>query len=427
MSLGTSRRQENLFALAPIGTDRRIDDLLRLQRAAQKINSILDLDLLLDRIVNDVAGTFGAVESSILLKNAETGAFEFAAIHGCTEHMKCSCVPLGRGLIGHVAETGEPIYVPNVDEEPRYIACEDDTHAELDIPLKVNDEVIGVFSIAHHEVDPFTPEQVDLLCELADHIAVAVQNARKYQREREQAEKLRREQEDAREIQQALLPKSSPLIPGIVIDGHSVPHGAVGGDWYDYVPLPDGKIALVLADVSGKGMPAALLMSGVRGMLRSLLFAGLQPEVALTKLNETILSEVPVGRYVTMVVAVFDPALNLLVVANAGHPSPILVAGDEIRTITHDCGIPLGMMAATYCPVIVELPKNFKLLLYSDGITEAENIRNEEFGVDRLTQTLLETECCIDTVFNRVREFIGSRPAGDDQTVVIMQSKPIDC
>src|SRR5512132_1398902 len=98
MALGTSRRQESLFALAPAGTDARIDDLLKLQRAAQQINSILDLDLLLDRIVNEAAATFGAVESSILLKNPETGEFEFAAVHGCTEHMKCSCVPFGRGL-----------------------------------------------------------------------------------------------------------------------------------------------------------------------------------------------------------------------------------------------------------------------------------------------------------------------------------------
>ena len=426
MALGTSRRQESLFALAPLGTDSRIDDLLKLQRAAQQINSILDLDLLLDRIVNDVAITFGAVESSILLKNYETGQYEFAAIHGCTEHMKCSCVPLGRGLIGHVAATGKHVYVPDVDKDPRYIACEDDTHAELDIPLKIDGEVIGVFSIAHHDVDPFSPQQVNLLCDLAEHIAVAVHNARKYQHEREEGDKLRREQEDAREIQQALLPKASPLIPGIVIDGRSISHGAVGGDWYDYVPLPDGKLAIVIADVAGKGMPAALLMSGVRGMLRSLLFAGLQPDVAMNKLNETLLSEVPAGRYITMVVAVYDPSLNMLVVANAGHPSPLLAADGEVRVITHDCGIPLGMMSATYCPVVVELPKQFKLLMYSDGISEAENTASEEFGPDRLTSVLLESECCLDTIFERLRSFVGIRPPHDDQTVVMMQTKAPD-
>ncbi len=426
MALGTSRRQESLFALAPLGADARIDELLRLQRAAQQISSILDLDLLLDRIVNDVAITFGAVESSILLKNDETGLYEFAAIHGCTEHMKCSCIPLGRGLIGNVAATGRYIYVPDVSKDSRYMPCEDETQAELDIPLKVNGEVIGIFSISHHDVDPFSPEQVKLLCDLGEHIAVAVHNARRYQRERDEADKLRREQEDAREIQQALLPRTSPLIPGIVIDGRSIPHGAVGGDWYDYVLLPDGKYAIVIADVAGKGMPAALLMSGVRGMLRSLLFAGLQPDVALTKLNETLLSEVPAGRYITMVVAVYDPANNLLVVANAGHPSPILTSDGESRPITHDCGIPLGMMPATYCPVIVELPKEFKLLLYSDGISEAENTASEEFGVERLTDALLHTDCCIDFVFERLHEFAGIRPPHDDQTVVIMHTRASD-
>jgi sigma-B regulation protein RsbU (phosphoserine phosphatase) len=162
-------------------------------------------------------------------------------------------------------------------------------------------------------------------------------------------------------------------------------------------------------------------------MLRSLLFAGLQPDVALNKLNETLLSEVPAGRYITMVVAVYDPALNMLVVANAGHPSPLLASDGEVRAITHDCGIPLGMMPATYCPVVVELPKQFKLLLYSDGISEAENTASEEFGPDRLTNVLLESECCLDTIFERLREFAGIRPPHDDQTVVMMQTKAPDC
>jgi sigma-B regulation protein RsbU (phosphoserine phosphatase) len=128
-----------------------------------------------------------------------------------------------------------------------------------------------------------------------------------------------------------------------------------------------------------------------------------------------------------MIVAVYEPATNLLVVANAGHPSPILVTGSEARAITHDCGIPLGMMTAQYCPVVVELPKEYKLVLYSDGITEAENIAGEEFGTERLTNTLLEAECCVDLIFEAVRRFAGSKPAGDDQTLVMMQTKRPDC
>ncbi len=128
----------------------------------------------------------------------------------------------------------------------------------------------GVFTASHPELDAFPRQQLRILQALCDHVAVAVYNARRFQSERAERETMSREAQEARIMQQALLPKSSPYIPGFMISGLSVPVNAVGGDWYDFIPFPDGRWGLVLADVSGKGTAAALLMSATRGMLRSL-------------------------------------------------------------------------------------------------------------------------------------------------------------
>ena len=137
-------------------------------------------------------------------------------------------------------------------------------------PLELDGELVGVFTASHHELDAFCSTQLRLLQGLCSHVAVAVQNARRFHDEHKRREQMTREAEEARSIQQALLPRTSPLIPGFCVSGLSIPAGAVGGDWYDYIPLPDGRWGLVLADVSGKGTAAALLMSTTRGMLRSL-------------------------------------------------------------------------------------------------------------------------------------------------------------
>src|SRR3989442_15895489 len=126
-----------------------------------------------------------------------------------------------------------------------------------------------------------------------------------------------RDAEEARVIQQALLPKSSPYIPGFVVSGLSVPARAVGGDWYDFIPFPDGRWGLVLADVSGKGTAAALLMSATRGMLRSLAEACCSPAEVLAKLNGLLVEDFPAGKFVTLVYAVLDPATSTVTFANA--------------------------------------------------------------------------------------------------------------
>src|SRR5262249_40241179 len=286
----------------------------------------------------------------------------------------------------YVAATGKMRYAPDVRRDPYYIACEESTLSEVAIPLLVEDHLVGVFTASHPELNAFPPEQLRLLQALCSHVAVAVQNARLFQQERQERERMSREAHEARVIQQALLPKSSPYAPGFAISGLSVPAGAVGGDWYDFIPLSNGKWGLVLADVSGKGTAAALLMSATRGMLRSLAEAGCSPGEVLGRLNNLLVDDFPAGKFVTLVYAVLDPAKRTLVFANAGHLRPLFIDSQGERFLDVERGLPLGLGSGDYSETVISLSEGSKLIFYSDGITEAVNGNDEEYGACRLAE-----------------------------------------
>ncbi|HYA95875.1 MAG TPA: GAF domain-containing protein, partial [Terriglobales bacterium] len=169
---------------------RLLDEVTRIQQAAQKIISTLDLDLLIDQVVSEVALSFGCVETAIFLRDFEANDVVLAGVRGCTTHGKGARLKIGeQGMVGWVAATGETRYAPDVRKDPFYIECEPGTLCELDIPLKVRGQVIGVFSTTWPELDAFPPERRQLLEVLAGHIAVAIENARLFQQERLERER----------------------------------------------------------------------------------------------------------------------------------------------------------------------------------------------------------------------------------------------
>src|SRR5271154_3692047 len=382
----------------------QVEDLQKLQKAAQKITSILDLDPLIDNIVNDVARSFGCVEAGIYLHDEEHGEMVLAGVHGCSVNHKGHRLKIGKeGMVGYVASTGQMRYAPDVRKDDYYIGCEHDTLSEVVIPLHVGGRLVGVFTASHPELDAFPRQQLRILQSLCDHVAVAVHNARRFQSERAERETMTREAAEARVMQQALLPKSSPLIPGFVVSGLSVPAGAVGGDWYDFIPFPDGRWGLVLADVSGKGTAAALLMSATRGMLRSLAETSCTPGEVLSKLNSLLVEDFPAGRFVTMVYAVLDPARRKLLFGSAGHLQPLLVTGNAARFVETERGIPLGIGPGGFSQLEIDLPQDSRLVLYSDGITEAENCAEEEYGAERLQNHVLRPDASAESILADVR------------------------
>jgi phosphoserine phosphatase RsbU/P len=407
----------------PLNLD-QVEDLLKLQKAAQKISSILDLDELVNKVVNEIARSFGCLDSDIYLHNEERGELSLACAHGCTGcdlHGPGHSLKIGKGMVGYVASTGQMRYAPDVRQDPYYISCEETTLSEVAIPLHVEGQLVGVFTASHTELDAFSPCQLRLLQALCSDVAVAVHNARRFQKEQRQREQMTGEAREARIIQQALLPKISPFIPGFSVSGLSFPVGAVGGDWYDFIPMEKGRWGLVLADVSGKGTAAALLMSATRGILRSLVEAACTPGEVLTKLNRLLIEDFPAGRFVTMVYAVLDPVKRTLTFANAGHPRPLLMTDTPAQFLDVELGIPLGLGPSDFSESEIHLPVGSRFVLYSDGITEAENQSDEEYGLARLQEHFLRADASPESLLDDVRSFAEGSGLRDDASVIVVK------
>ena len=398
-----------------------VEDLQRVQKAAQRITSILDLDQLIDSVVNEVTQSFGCLETSIYLHDEKRGEMVLAGVRGCTLHGKGHRLKIGKdGMVGYVAASGQTRYAPDVREDQYYYRCEASTLSEVAIPLRVGERLVGVFTASHPEVDGFPRHQLRILQALCDHVAVAVHNARRFQSERAERAVMDREAQEARAIQQALLPKSSPYVPGFVVSGLSVPARAVGGDWYDFIPFPDGRWGIVLADVSGKGTAAALLMSATRGVLRSLAEACCTPGEVLTRLNQLLVDDFPAGKFVTLVYAVLDPAERSIVFANAGHLLPLFIDRHGEHFLETERGLPLGLGCGDYSETRITLSAGSKLIFYSDGITEAENTSGEEYGLCRLASHAAMAEASAVSIEEDVRSFVNGAPLRDDASVVFV-------
>jgi sigma-B regulation protein RsbU (phosphoserine phosphatase) len=407
----------------PEAPEQKLAELVRLQKFAQRITSTLDTEELVPRIVDEVAASLGCVEINIFLRDPAHPEFVLAGVRGCTVHGKGHRIKLGAGMVGHVASTRKMHYAPDVTRDPYYMACEQDTRSEVAIPLQREGDLVGVFTASHCELNAFCPDQLRLLQGFCDHVAVAVHNAQRFGDERERRERMSREAEEARSIQQALLPRSSPLIPGFSVSGLSIPAGSVGGDWYDFIPLGDGRWGLVLADVSGKGTAAALLMSATRGMLRSLAQTGSGPAEVLTRLNKLMIEDFPSGRFVTMVYAELDPASRVLRIANAGHLAPLLVEPSGHRWIHHEHGLPLGISASKFSETEVTLGDDSRIAFYSDGITEAEVDSGEDYGAERLLGQMQSPDVSVDGLLADVRQFANGTGLRDDATVILVKAR----
>jgi phosphoserine phosphatase RsbU/P len=402
-----------------------IQELFLLQRVAQRINSNLDLDGLLEDIVGDVAQTFGCSRSAVLLKDDTTDELVIAAVQGWTMnyHMKGDRFKIGEyGMIGHVGATGETYYAPDVAVDPYYQVSETLTRSEVDIPLKSRGQLIGVFNAQHNECSAFPPGRIQLLEALAGHIAIAIENARMFRRERADKERMRKELSDAQQIQLGLFPGERPSIPQFEVNGLCLPCQEVGGDWYDYIPLQDGRLAFVLADVSGKGMGAALLMSSTRTVLRLVAETGLPPGEVLSRVNSILLKDFPAAKFVTMVYGMVDPQNRNIVFANAGHVHPLFIDSSGAHFVDTEVGLPLGIREGSFSERVIEMSSGSRLVVYSDGVTEAMNALQQQYGDTRLRDHAVRPSATVQSLLDDVRSFTDGQPASDDVTVVMIQT-----
>ena len=397
--------------------------LMKLQRATYLVASTLDLDCLLDRVVNDLATSIGNVEVDVWLRDGRSDDLVLAGVRGCTKHKVGARLKIGlEGMVGHAAATGKLHYAPDVAKDPYYIACEPRTRSSVSIPLKAAGEVIGALCIEHSQIDGFSEDQLQVLEALAGHIAISVENARLFKNERVERERLEREHADARAMQRALFLKPQPLVPGFAFETAWHPAGAVAGDWFDFIDLGNQKYGIALADVSGKGMPAALLMSATRALLRSIAPLYSSPAETLEHLNRSLTEDFPTGKFVTMVYGILDASTRQIRISSAAHLPPLVING-HCSFLDLDTGLPLGLGASSYPETTVTLGPGTRLLFYTDGITEAMNATDEEYGPARLIEHFVKTEACVDSLISEVQGFAVGSEHTDDATALLIRSR----
>ncbi len=404
----------------PARTRSSLKSLLLLNRTAQRLNSILDLRQLLETVVGDVALTFNCAHTYILLRECGSNELVMAAVRG-EYKAKMDRFRVGiDGMVGYAAAARKPYYAPDVRLNPHYIMCDESIRSELDIPMVAGDDLLGVVSMQREDLDAFSPSDIKILKEMVEHFSGAVRNSYLFEEERSALSHLTNAEQEARLVQQYMFPRSAPDIPGFRVEGDYAPAGPTSGDWFDYIHLPDGKWGVVIADVCGKGMAAALLMSTTRGMLRTLAPHFKSPAELLSRLNVLLQREIPKGKYVTMVYGILDPREGTWTFSNAGHPESLLIEDGQYTWVTNTVGLPLGLMSSEYDERTVRLSPGATLLMYSDGVTEAAGRDHLEFGCCALAAQAEKGKLYPKAVLDEVCRFSGSNLA-DDATVVVIE------
>lgn len=296
------------------------------------------------------------------------------------------------------------------------------------VPLQAADRVTGLIYVdTGQALKPFSQADLDLLTVMANVAAIRIEQARLI--EVEQSEKLMEsELASASEIQRGLLPTDSPHIEGYEVAGFNLPCRTVGGDYYDYLPYHDGRLALLVGDVAGKGLPASLMMSSLQARVHMLSDSSPDPAAALNVLNRNVARRCPPGRFITFFYSVLDPITGKLKYANAGHNHPLLIHGDGSYAALRGHGMVMGILADShYQGYEVALDAGETLALFSDGVTEARSADTwQEFGEQRLGAFLAahrfeSPQQIIDQLVSYLREWSGQQAFADDFTMVIVK------
>jgi sigma-B regulation protein RsbU (phosphoserine phosphatase) len=334
----------------------------------------------------------------------------------------------GEGLIGHVAATGETVVVPDVRQDPRYVNARKQTRSEMVAPIFSNDEVIGVFDLESDQVNTYTEDDEQVLQLLASQVAIIVEKAMLHDQVVEK-KRLEAQLEVARHVQLSLLPPRDPVVEGFDISAYNFSTEEVSGDYYDFVKLYEDQLGIVIADVSGKGIPASLLMAFLRASLRSAIHVGYAPHVAMGKVNYLLWETIEPHQYVTAFYGMLDATNRTLAFVNAGHNPPLLLSPDGGVRVIERGGLPLGMFRDTrYYEYYLTIEPGQILLLYTDGATEANSPDGEEYGRERLVKAVRAAQdrparAMIDFIYNDVFEWSGGRGAGDDVTFVVIKAR----
>jgi sigma-B regulation protein RsbU (phosphoserine phosphatase) len=338
-------------------------------------------------------------------------------------------IPLHEGLVGYAATHRQPVLVPDVHKDPRYIEFNPETNSELAVPLIHQDKVIGILDIEHTRRGYFTDDHVRTLTTLAAQIAIAITNATLYETIAQQEKRLEQDLALARELQFRLLPQALPNLANAELAAKFSPARAIGGDLYDFLRYSgEGVVSICIGDVSGKGAPAALYAGLVSGIMRSHAAEEPAPAEMLSCINLS-LSERPIeGQFVSVICALWNDEARTVQIANSGLPRPIYCHDGKIEMIDV-IGLPLGLFTtADYDEVHFKCHPGDVFVFFSDGISDARNADDHSFGRTRIEKVVAansgaSAQAIVDAIFAAVNKFSAGQIAFDDQTVVALKVK----
>jgi len=404
--------------------------LLLLHEVAREASSILDVKLLLRRAAELTKRVMDYHIFSIFLYDERTDTFQHRMkIKFGVEVEEKAPIAGGTGIVGACAALRQPVVVPDVSRDPRYIVGNPESRSELAVPMIHQDRVIGVLDLESPQLAYFSPEHVRALSILAAHLAVSLENARLYEQVARDEARMEQELQAARRIQATLLPRAPAEDYGLEIAARYTSARELGGDLYDFLRYDPQQLGVALGDVSGKGTAAALYGAVAIGILRSLSPQKLCPGEMLRRLNDLICQNRIEGRFMTLCYATWNKRYRTLRVASAGQSQPLMWRRSACEKLDLS-GIPLGIYPGQeYDEWSTKLQPEDILVLYSDGLSETTNTDGEQFGFDRLRELLcrhssLAAEALADRILTEVEHFCEACPAADDRALVILKVKP---
>jgi len=401
-----------------------------LLEAVRTLVATLDLDTVLGRLLYLTHRILGFEYCTILLIADDGKTLEVAARHGYPLSIVQSVeLAVGKGVTGRVAQTGEPTIVPDVAKEVRYLEGLRGARSELVVPLKFGERVIGVFDVQSSKLDAFCERDVGILTALGGTASVAIVNARNHAealRSRHESSKrraLERQISLARTFQEYMLPREDPAVPGFELAGVNLPGETISGDYFDYISLPHGHVGVAVADVSGEGVPAALLAASLQGTLRSHIEDLYSISAIVEKTNDSLRGMTRPEDFATLFYGVFEPSGRVTYV-NAGHNPPLVLRSEGKIERLWEGGTVLGMFSGrAYEQGRIATRPGDCIVMYTDGLTEAFH-EDEPFGEERVIEVMRRAASAPARVLatmlvTEANSFSGPAALTDDMTVVV--------
>ncbi|MFC1477346.1 GAF domain-containing SpoIIE family protein phosphatase [candidate division KSB1 bacterium] len=400
--------------------------------------------------LNELSGTIGAsfnseeimqtiIRKSIRAIKAEQGAITLVEEDGDKElktlvrtmvsSSERNPFSLGQNLFGWMHINKKPLAINDVhnDERFRGVEWEESIRSVICVPLLLKSKLVGILSVYNKKAkEGFSEDDSRLLAIIAGQSAQVIENARLYEEEQALI-KFKEEARLAAEIQRTLLPKSDPDIPGYDIAGRSIPALSVGGDYFDFIAIDDNNIAVCLGDISGKGMPAALLMSNLQATIRGQVFVGGTAKDCVCRSNKLLYRSTDPNKFATFFYGILDHENNKLCYTNAGHNPPLFFQKSQEPDLLRLGGPVLGFLEdLEYLDDIITLDKGDLVCIYSDGITEAMDNEENEFGEEHLVKLIsdnrdLGSSEIIQRIIVDVNRHSEGFPQSDDITIVVIK------